>query len=370
MEDKERLTILEVVDIIKQIDPQSLIKLFGSSLLIPAALYFGGKYVTKRAINAYNLHKSYKPRDIKEVELQPLILDDHTIDYNEINKKLFSDSVLKFIDVMKKNFNDAFLNNFYRNLKNLTVEEVERDKDDPPCEGVYYATDNRVAMTKGSTYVGGIFHELFHMASSAVKGDMRYIGFRQYNVKTGVTFGVGLNEGYTQLLAERYFDLENDARSYIFQSDYAKMIEDIVGKDKMEGLYLNANLSGLIKELKKYISEEEIMRFIADLDFLTKNLSARKPSRRQRALAQKCFNRLNRFIIICYARKTINEYQFGDLFSWGASVKIIDYISKNITTVWNINGYRYKVMDEDGVKEVLDEAFSIYDKAKVDRSLI
>jgi len=50
------------------------------------------------------------------------------------------------------------------------------------------------------------------------------------------------------------------------------LVEDIIGREKMEKLYFQGNLYGLVEELKKYSSEKEIRLFIRNVDFYN-NLS-------------------------------------------------------------------------------------------------
>ena len=112
------------------------------------------------------------------------------------------------------------------------------------------------------------------MSSSCYRGEIEYSGFHQFSLKSGLfNLGEGINEGYTELLRHRYFITENDGfESYTYEIDTADKIEKITGKEKMESLYLNADLPGLIQELKQFSSEEAIIKFISDVDFIFKNL--------------------------------------------------------------------------------------------------
>ena len=83
------------------------------------------------------------------------------------------------------------------------------------------------------------------MASTIFQDGIIYSGLSEQNI------GIGLNEGYTELLAKRYFDKSNN-NGYIFETQIAKLLELIIGQEKMESYYFNANLYGLIEELRKY----------------------------------------------------------------------------------------------------------------------
>ena len=105
---------------------------------------------------------------------------------------------------------------------------------------------------------------------------MIFCGFAQ-GYKGKKIIATGINEGYTQLLAERYFGESKDIlKAYSCEKSIAEKLEMIVGKEKMQSLYLNANLYGLIQELKQYEDENTIMQFISDVDFLNMHLKRKK----------------------------------------------------------------------------------------------
>lgn len=90
-----------------------------------------------------------------------------------------------------------------------------------------------------------------------------------------VTYGEGLNEGFTDYLASLmvqgndsyYINIDKpEAVGYLFLFQYVKALVDIIGKDLMIKLYCNADLNGLINELSKYTSKKEVKAFINTLD--------------------------------------------------------------------------------------------------------
>lgn len=87
---------------------------------------------------------------------------------------------------------------------------------------------------------GVIYHELFHYA---------------FRPNGGTTFRRGLNEGYTEALAHRYFSKEKQA--YPDNVHYVLELEKIVGMDVME----NAYSKGDIKIIKNALGEENINVF-------------------------------------------------------------------------------------------------------------
>ena len=81
--------------------------------------------------------------------------------------------------------------------------------------------------------------------------------------------GTGLNEGYTQVLNERYFYSKGTyIGCYSLFVRFASYLEVLVGQEKMESLYFKADLEGLIQELEKYASRDEVLRLIKDIDYI------------------------------------------------------------------------------------------------------
>ena len=86
------------------------------------------------------------------------------------------------------------------------------------------------------------------MASSIVVYTFRphkneYCGFMDYKL------GTGINEGFTQYLAESWFGTD---RTYQSQVDVTKKIIYIIGFDRMLELYFTRGLKDLYEELRKY----------------------------------------------------------------------------------------------------------------------
>ena len=130
-----------------------------------------------------------------------------------------------------------------------------------------YRSDKNTIKVVDETDESTIFHELFHLASSYYdsKTKMSYCGFHQINMITIYNVGRGINEGYTQLLTNRYS--KGNPYSYSEETRIASIIENVIGKENMQKHYFMGNLKGLIDELAKYISKEEIMKFIQMVDF-------------------------------------------------------------------------------------------------------
>ena len=113
-----------------------------------------------------------------------------------------------------------------------------------------------------------IAHELLHMATSKEDDQVLCCGFHQINKKTKTNIGIALNEGYTEHLNQQHFFPDYFDDSYLHEQSIAYEFEKIIGREKMEKLYFEADLYGLIQELTKYASVEEIITFLRDFDKL------------------------------------------------------------------------------------------------------
>lgn len=206
----------------------------------------------------YKLYKSYnfKFADIKRLD-------------KKFNIQVET-SINDFLKVMLSIFKEEDLPLLFSNLKTLSVKKYKlNDYIFLKNFDAYYSSNvNTITIHKNKLNV--IYHELFHMASSFYNKDnqMIFTGFEQNNLfKKGI--GKALNEGYTQILTERYFSekLEN---VYNIEKSFAQVIEMIVGKEKMQSLYFRADLPGLINEFQNYCNNDEIIKLLNDLDILSK----------------------------------------------------------------------------------------------------
>ena len=107
-----------------------------------------------------------------------------------------------------------------------------------------------------------LIHELMHMASTK----NTQIGFIT-GLEIPDILGNGLNEGYTEYLTQKYFTKKMKyTESEDFSVFFAKGIENIVGPEKMQECYFNANLGSLIEELEQYASKEDILKLLFLID--------------------------------------------------------------------------------------------------------
>lgn len=353
MNNKEKFTLQDFLIQLEQIDYFEITK-----ILFPLIVSYT---TTSKVLDSYTLHKEYKPKNIKRVNIPPeLKLNCTSQDIKIMVKTKFSESLKKFVEVMIQNFSKEDLINFYNNINTLKISYgdfkfsnfVFRDS----TGGAYYLKSNTIKIEENN-FSNGIYHELLHMASSIYKDGIRYSGFRQSKLSKFESLGVGLNEGYTELLHRRYFapDVEV-AGSYEYEFQIADRLEKIVGKEKMESLYLNANLYGLIQMLKQYITEEEIMEFISSTDFVYNHLDNQKLKLFEKGMTTKCLKSINKFLIKVYSKKMLQQYQEGTITYEQLTTKLAQYVS-SLTSRLKVGKNVYEILSNEDILESFESIF-------------
>lgn len=200
-------------------------------------------------------------------------------DINEIKKNTLGNELIKFRKKIYRNFKSENLNLLNNNIKTLKVKikyispEILLSKF---TSGEYKLKNNKIKLINCLKY-GSINHELFHMASSFYdkKAKLGFCGFHQLNYLKNEMIGYGLNEGYTELLTNRYFNKERNfiAYSYNICEFFTSKLEEIVGKEQMEKLYITADLYGLYIHLRNFDDGINIATFIALLDYIVAKVS-------------------------------------------------------------------------------------------------
>lgn len=200
-------------------------------------------------------------------------------DFNEyIRYEKFHHVLAYFYKTMEKNFSKYDINGFYENFKTLKIkerrldlfEQIERRITGFVVQAEYDGMKNKIYIIKNTyTQLAAILcHELLHMATTKNTKKIKYSGLSQINLKTNKDIGRALNEGYTEYINQKYFLINFFDNGYDNEISIAKIIELIVGQEKMERLYFESDLYGLIEEISKYTEKENIMDIIIKFDKL------------------------------------------------------------------------------------------------------
>ena len=205
---------------------------------------------------------------------------------------------LNTLNSVLPNCNFKFLNN---NIKTVKIEKfsyVEQKKNINIA--AYYDAINNILKIPNNI-MDNIFHELFHMASTIYVNDYLFSGFQVISFEDKLLIGKCLNEGYTQLLTDRYFKFSTGLE---LEKKYAYSLEKILGEETMTSSYFKADLSQLINDMSKYNSRDESIKFIINLDLLMRLTRFLKIKSKEDINKIKiCINNLNDYLIKSYTNK-------------------------------------------------------------------
>lgn len=203
------------------------------------------------------LLKNIKP--VEEIEDKQEITVD--IDKLTIDEK-YKPYVKEFVKKTSANFN---FRNPNEKLETLTIKQktILQTLLFPTSEAYYNSLNNKIYAEK--RIEDSIYHELFHAFTTYKENVFSiYSGFNYINIDTDIARR--LSEGYTDLLANRYFD---SVVSYMIEANIARKTELILGEKNMQNFYASNNLYAIIKSLSKFSSEEEAIAFINSVDKLS-----------------------------------------------------------------------------------------------------
>lgn len=181
--------------------------------------------------------------------------------YTELNK--FTNIIKNFLVTLHSNcknfspelFLKSFKNTFFR-INDLETEQLS-SYFTPSINPKVIPHVLRIKNFNASN------HELLHQSSTKYINGVLYSGFSKLGDSKYI--GNGINEGYTQLLAQKYFN-ENVGKVYFFEVEIVKILENIVGINKMEKYYFQTGYDSLITELMKYEDYNNIMLFFENVD--------------------------------------------------------------------------------------------------------
>lgn len=315
-----------------------------------------------KKISTKTLDKSVKIKDISFV-------DKPNSDYFNVRKddiisilenSDLSKELLIFYRVLLTNFNENDLNTFYHNIRSLKIDEfsgnVSKSKNVAFETLAFYKFIVNTIYIKDKNKIDTLYHELFHMSTAKREKNVLFTGFRTVDVNNNIGFGEGINEGYTQILAERYFDNSTKGNYNIFVY-IMLLVERIVGKEKMQSLYMQSSLYGLIDELKKYASFEDISRFITYTDYLIRNIYTKNNSDKKVAIMGEMCKYINMFIVnTCINKWKLNPPQTDE--EYHIMGKEIEYfLNSTLTVIYNSNkSVNCSIIDnEDFMMKIVDD---------------
>lgn len=340
-------------------------------LLSPTIIYF----IARKPIESnYRLKKDFRIGNVKTASLPTEIIrnfDD--INEEEILKKQFGELIMKFVKIVKENIPEINLAIFINNLNTLQTStknfKIINSIFNRSTEGQYIPENNAIELSENN-YNITINHELFHASTTINDKDtgMIYCGFQQISNKKK-QIGESLNEGYTQYLTEKYFGKENSLNTaYTYEKRIAETLEIIVGKEKMQSLYFNANLNGLVEYLKKYAPEDDIYKFISTLDFLNEHMGDKYLIPSSKKMIKSGYKFINSFLIKTALRKNIIDNPASQLSTEEVFKCLIPILTLIPNSVKSKND-SFQISDDNLIHDAFTSVLSEYEMSDDRRTI-
>ena len=306
-------------------------------------------------VNDFKLYVNDKRNKLKLKKVPKEGFINHKIDKLKFKKRQeeFNEELSRFAMVLKSNFKKEDLENFRKNMRTLQVYGVYFQLGDFGLHFNYNTFMGRYDVLKNAVAIdlskdkekSSIYHELFHMASTRRGMILTGSGFH-YHKTDKVSYGRGLNEGYTDLLTQRYFYNKDYEVYYESELIYASLLERIIGKEKMESLYLNGDLNGLIHELEKYDTLDNIFHFIKEIDYIKYSDGIPVDTIRVRSISH--------FLIQAYMRKKLLN---GESIYDNETGKDVYNFIRSVPTTVEVGGNKIKVDLRDTIDMIVNDTF-------------
>lgn len=314
--------------------------------------------------NEYILHKE-KSLSFSGKVMEPKDVKDDKLSTSKIDNSPYSERLKEIINKIVNNFDDEDLHNLYHNVKNLKIKNI------PLLErlvfnirgiavlGSYDPRNNSISTSNPNK--NSFSHEVLHLSSSIKTPFGSIVGFRQIGLFKDI--GDGLNEGYTELLNNRYFNNGNISGIYEVEQTFSSAIEDIIGKKRMESLYLRGNLKGLISilNLNYGFDLKEIEKFIVSIDVIH-NLSL-KSSMKSSNKSDDELKRMREAYLyaFCFIDKGYQRKIQESGYSHRITEKYFNNMNRLVTFArWEIG----KTFSEEVAKINLESGYSIFEIMK------
>lgn len=305
-----------------------------------------------RRYNKIKLIKSNNFSNSKIIFSKKLIKTDED---NQIG--IFGNEVRYFLAIMSsncKNFNSTlFLKNFRE-----TNFDISNKNNNPNFGGRVGVLENTINFYINN--LKNIYHELLHLSTYDLEN--KRCGFAIFN-----KCGKGFTESYTQLLTERYFG-ELPEKAYFSGIKLIKILEKIIGQDKMEKYYFNSSLESLIYDLLQYESKEKISEFISNFDLLIKYdiFSFTNPTENQIKYFEQKITKISDFLLSCIENKVnlilSNKEEVNNFLNELTSDKFTVEISYTNPNTGNKN--YIKLFDETKILKLKELIKTLKTKAK------
>lgn len=183
---------------------------------------------------------------------------------NNLTSEKLQNKMETFKSTMEETFKSKDLKYMNDNLETLRIFILKSKLFQYPYKAMYNNLSNELMILEEDDT---IYHELLHLSCNNRKNEEDIIGFDRYTNKDKkiLFFGKGLNEIYTEILANRLFDKEIEIITNK-TVELVLLLEQLI--DDLPSLYLNSDLYELVIKLSEYTSINESLEFIYNIDRL------------------------------------------------------------------------------------------------------
>lgn len=183
---------------------------------------------------------------------------------NNLTSEKLQNKMETFKSTMEETFESKDLKYMNENLETLRIFILESKLFQYPYKAMYNNLSNELMILEEDDT---IYHELLHLSCNNMKSNNTIRGFAHYTKKQKniLSFGTGLDEVYTEILANRLFNKEINATT-TKTVELVLLLEQLI--DNLPSLYLNSDLYELVLELSKYTNINESLEFIYNIDRL------------------------------------------------------------------------------------------------------
>ena len=183
---------------------------------------------------------------------------------NNLTSEKLQNKMETFKSTMEETFKSKDLKYMNDNLETLRIFILKSKLFQYPYKAMYNNLSNELMILEEDDT---IYHELLHLSCNNRKNKNTIRGFAHYTKKQKniLSFGTGLDEVYTEILANRLFNKEINTTT-TKTVELVLLLEQLI--NKLPSLYLNSDLYELVLELSKYTSLNESLEFIYNIDRL------------------------------------------------------------------------------------------------------
>ncbi len=183
---------------------------------------------------------------------------------NNLTSEKLQNKMETFKSTMEETFESKDLKYMNENLETLRIFILESKLFQYPYKAMYNNLSNELMILEEDDT---IYHELLHLSCNNMKSNNNIRGFAHYTKKQKniLSFGTGLDEVSTEILANRLFNKEINATT-TKTVELVLLLEQLI--DNLPSLYLNSDLYELVLELSKYTNINESLEFIYNIDRL------------------------------------------------------------------------------------------------------